>query len=110
MHHFLLRFLYCAVWTPHQQGSECKFSIRVKVFSLVHILYICLVFSGRWTDDVFANCVLFPFTTGDKKHETCLWAVSEHTANGPQLKPNLFANRAHAFTFDLYNLRMHCLS
>ena len=87
---FLLRFLYSAVWISHQQGSKSKFSKRAKVFSLVHILCICLVFSAWWTDDVFANCV----NRGQKTRNICLLTVSEHTANSRQLKPNLFANHS----------------
>lgn len=63
----LLRFLYSADWTSHQQDSECKSWIRVKVFSLVHILSICLVFSARWTDDVFADCTLFSIYNGGQE-------------------------------------------
>ena len=56
---FLVTVFVLRCLTSHKQGNECISSMSVKVFSLFHILCICLVCNARWTDVVFANCILF---------------------------------------------------
>ena len=46
---------------------KCIFvAIFVKTSNL--ILIVCLCRSARWNNDMSANCNLFSFSTGDKKH------------------------------------------
>jgi hypothetical protein len=54
--------------------------------SIVHILSIFRGCSAGWTDDVFANCILFSISSGGRQEmwHICLWTVCEHTAISPQ--------------------------